>query len=290
MYTQVHTYTITHDFLFFVSFLPIHTHTHIHRHITCFHTISSNLCPFSLHMRSTHIYIHTRMVCFRTLSLNIHSLLYLRFSTEHKHIHTRTRYFFSQDFLFLHTVSSTCLFSLNTYLHTHTHTHTWYFFSHDFLFLHTVSSTCLFSLNTYTHTHTHTHMVLFFTGFSLFSHLAFSHWTHTHTYDTFSHMISSFFTQSALLAFSDWTHIHAHTQTWYFFSHDFLYFVSLLAEILRAFGILLLVLRIVKKTQSVQVYTYIRIYIRVCVYMRVCIIRIYARAVVLAASPATCRQ
>eukprot|EP00802_Teleaulax_amphioxeia_P019215 Tamp_19438.p1 GENE.Tamp_19438~~Tamp_19438.p1 ORF type:complete len:319 (+),score=60.61 Tamp_19438:32-958(+) len=39
---------------------------------------------------------------------------------------------------------------------------------------------------------------------------------------------------------------------WYLFSHDFLYFVSLLAELLRTFGIVLLVLRVVKKTQSVQ--------------------------------------
>mmetsp|Transcript_18013 Transcript_18013/g.59165 ORF Transcript_18013/g.59165 Transcript_18013/m.59165 type:complete len:306 (+) Transcript_18013:40-957(+) len=39
---------------------------------------------------------------------------------------------------------------------------------------------------------------------------------------------------------------------WYLFSHDFLYFVSLLAEVLRTFGIVLLVLRVVKKTQSVQ--------------------------------------
>jgi len=39
---------------------------------------------------------------------------------------------------------------------------------------------------------------------------------------------------------------------WYLFSHDFLYFVSLLAEILRTMGIVLLVLRVVKKTHSVQ--------------------------------------
>jgi len=39
---------------------------------------------------------------------------------------------------------------------------------------------------------------------------------------------------------------------WYFFAHDILYVVSLLAELLRTFGIVLLVLRVVKKTQSVQ--------------------------------------
>eukprot|EP00283_Hemiselmis_rufescens_P007681 CAMPEP_0173429510 /NCGR_PEP_ID=MMETSP1357-20121228/8197_1 /TAXON_ID=77926 /ORGANISM="Hemiselmis rufescens, Strain PCC563" /LENGTH=341 /DNA_ID=CAMNT_0014393703 /DNA_START=74 /DNA_END=1099 /DNA_ORIENTATION=- len=39
---------------------------------------------------------------------------------------------------------------------------------------------------------------------------------------------------------------------WYGFSHDFLYFISLLAEILRCFGFFLLVLRVVKKTHSVQ--------------------------------------
>mmetsp|Transcript_67955 Transcript_67955/g.167847 ORF Transcript_67955/g.167847 Transcript_67955/m.167847 type:complete len:315 (-) Transcript_67955:325-1269(-) len=39
--------------------------------------------------------------------------------------------------------------------------------------------------------------------------------------------------------------------TWYAFSHDILYFISLLAELLRTFGVVLLVLRIVKKTQSV---------------------------------------
>jgi len=39
---------------------------------------------------------------------------------------------------------------------------------------------------------------------------------------------------------------------WYLFSHDFLYFISLLAELLRTFGIVLLVLRVVKKTHSVQ--------------------------------------
>eukprot|EP00286_Rhodomonas_abbreviata_P018961 CAMPEP_0181307372 /NCGR_PEP_ID=MMETSP1101-20121128/10842_1 /TAXON_ID=46948 /ORGANISM="Rhodomonas abbreviata, Strain Caron Lab Isolate" /LENGTH=311 /DNA_ID=CAMNT_0023413579 /DNA_START=8 /DNA_END=943 /DNA_ORIENTATION=+ len=39
---------------------------------------------------------------------------------------------------------------------------------------------------------------------------------------------------------------------WYLFAHDILYVISLLAELLRTFGIGLLVLRVVKKTQSVQ--------------------------------------
>lgn len=39
---------------------------------------------------------------------------------------------------------------------------------------------------------------------------------------------------------------------WYMFAHDFLYLVSMLAEMLRTFGIILLCLRVVKKTQSVQ--------------------------------------
>uniref|UniRef100_A0A7S0MN64 ER lumen protein-retaining receptor n=1 Tax=Cryptomonas curvata TaxID=233186 RepID=A0A7S0MN64_9CRYP len=39
---------------------------------------------------------------------------------------------------------------------------------------------------------------------------------------------------------------------WYMFAHDFLYLVSMLAEMLRTFGIVLLCLRVVKKTQSVQ--------------------------------------